>query len=67
MTTPYQMFAENFKQTVNSDRFLNKKINIFQLQTGGGKSFYQDKEMPLVLKDAFPEMTYIFRLSKNIY
>lgn len=63
MTTPYQTFAENFKQTVNSDRFLNKKINIFQLQTGGGKSFYQDKEMPLILKDAFPEMTYIFRLS----
>jgi len=61
--TPYELFAENFKQTVNSEKFLNNKLKIFQLQTGGGKSYFQDKEMPLILKSAFPEMVYLFRLS----
>jgi hypothetical protein len=61
--TPYQQFAEDFVLTANSNDFVNKKIKIFQLQTGGGKSFFQDKEMPIVLKKAFSDLKYIFRLS----
>jgi hypothetical protein len=61
--TPYKKFANQFISTVNSKDFTNNKIKIFQLQTGGGKSHFQDKEMPIVLKKAFPELKYIFRLS----
>lgn len=61
--TPYQKFAFDFTSLVNSKNFTNSKIKIFQLQTGGGKSYFQDKEMPIVLKEAFPDLKYIFRLS----
>ena len=61
--TPYKKFAEQFTSTVNSKDFANNKVKIFQLQTGGGKSYFQDKEMPIVLKKAFPELKFIFRLS----
>jgi hypothetical protein len=61
--TPYKKFAEQFISTANSKDFTNDKVKIFQLQTGGGKSFFQDKEMPIVLKKAFPELRFIFRLS----
>lgn len=61
--TPYKKFANQFISTVNGEDFTNDKINIFQLQTGGGKSYFQDKEMPIVLKKAFPELRFIFRLS----
>ena len=61
--TPYEQFSTAFESTVNSNKFSNSKISIFTLQTGGGKSFYQDTRMPLVLKNAFPELKYIIRLS----
>ena len=61
--TPYEQFSTAFNSTINSDKFFNGKVSIFTLQTGGGKSFYQDTEMPLVLKKAFPELKYIIRLS----
>lgn len=61
--TPYRKFADTFVSIVNAPDFLNKKVKIFQLQTGGGKSYFQDQEMPIVLKEAFPELKYIFRLS----
>lgn len=59
----YAKFALNFEETVNSDKFTGDKVKVFTLQTGGGKSYYQDKEMPLILKKVFPNMKYIFRLS----
>ena len=59
----YAKFASNFEKTINSSLYTQPKIKVFILQTGGGKSYYQDKEMPLVLKNTFPEMKYIFRLS----
>lgn len=59
----YSEFASNFEESIGSAIFLEPKVKVFPLQTGGGKSFYQDKEMPLKLKEAFPEMKYIFRLS----
>tara|TARA_B100000925_G_scaffold247447_1_gene197858 strand:- start:355 stop:1974 length:1620 start_codon:yes stop_codon:yes gene_type:complete len=59
----YAKFASNFEESIGSAIFLEPKVKVYPLQTGGGKSFYQDKEMPLKLKEAFPEMKYIFRLS----
>lgn len=59
----YAEFASNFEDSISSEIFLEPKVKVFPLQTGGGKSYYQDKEMPLELKEAFPEMKYIFRLS----
>jgi len=59
----YAEFASNFEESIGSAIFLEPKVKVFPLQTGGGKSYYQDKEMPLELKEAFPEMKYIFRLS----
>ena len=59
----YAKFASNFEESIGSAIFLEPKVKVFPLQTGGGKSYYQDKEMPLELKEAFPEMKYIFRLS----
>ena len=43
----YAKFALNFEETVKSDKFTGDKVKVFTLQTGGGKSYYQDKEMPL--------------------
>lgn len=59
----YVEFASNFEESIYSSIFLEPKVKVFPLQTGGGKSYYQDKEMPLRLKEAFPKMKYIFRLS----
>ena len=59
----YAKFASNFEESIGSAIFLEPKVKVYPLQTSGGKSYYQDKEMPLKLKDAFPEMKYIFRLS----
>lgn len=61
--TPYEQFSADFKFTVNSKKFTSDKIKIFQLQTGAGKSHYQNVEMPMQLKKAFPDLKYIFRLS----
>ena len=61
--TPYQSFAENFSKVVNSDILTRDKVKIFSLQTGGGKSYFQGNEMPLVLKKAYKNCKYIFRLA----
>jgi hypothetical protein len=61
--TPYEQFSADFYATINSDKFTNQKIKIFQLQTGAGKSHFQNVEMPLMIKEAFPQLKYIFRLS----
>tara|TARA_R110001592_G_scaffold84976_1_gene251027 strand:+ start:456 stop:2153 length:1698 start_codon:yes stop_codon:yes gene_type:complete len=59
----YAAFASNFEESIGSAIFLEPKVKVYPLQTSGGKSHYQDKEMPLELKKAFPQMKYIFRLS----
>jgi len=64
--TPYQQFSKKFKEVVNSDIFTQDKVKIFTLQTGGGKSHFQNTEMTLDLKDAFPKLKYIFRLSPTV-
>ena len=64
--TPYEQFSKKFKEVVNSDIFTKDKVKIFTLQTGGGKSHFQNTEMTLILKDVFPELKYIFRLSPTV-
>ena len=59
----YAQFASNFEESIGSSIFLEPKVKVYPLQTSGGKSHYQDKEMPLRLKEVFPKMKYIFRLS----
>ena len=59
----YAGFASNFEQSIVSPIFLEPKVKVFPLQTAGGKTHYQNSEMPIKLKEAFPEMKYIFRLS----
>ena len=59
----YAEFASNFEDSIGSAIFLEPKVKVYPLQTSGGKSHYQDKEMPLKLKQVFPGMKYIFRLS----
>ena len=63
MQTPYELFKENFVKSIHSNIFLEPVVKIYPLQTGGGKSHYQDTEMPVDLKEAFPELKYIIRLS----
>ena len=64
--TPYEQFSKKFKEVVNSDIFTKDIVKIFTLQTGGGKSYFQNTEMTLILKDVFPELKYIFRLSPTV-
>jgi hypothetical protein len=59
----YAEFASNFVDTISSSIFLEPKVKVFPLQTSGGKTHFQNKEMPIKLKEAFPDMKYIFRLS----
>lgn len=59
----YAKFASNFEESIGSAIFLEPKVKVYPLQTSGGKSHYQDKEMPLEIKQAFSQMKYIFRLS----
>lgn len=59
----YAEFASNFVDTISSPIFLEPKVKVFPLQTSGGKTHFQNKEMPIKLKEAFPDMKYIFRLS----
>ena len=61
----YAEFGEHLtlRSLLDATTFLEPKVKVYPLQTSGGKSHYQDKEMPLELKQAFPEMKYIFRLS----
>jgi len=59
----YAAFASNFEYSIGSAIFLEPKVKVYPLQTSGGKSHYQDMEMPLNLKKVFPDMKYIIRLS----
>lgn len=59
----YAAFASNFEYSISSAIFLEPKVKVYPLQTSGGKSHYQDMEMPLNLKKVFPDMKYIIRLS----
>ena len=61
---PYEQLKKDFEQSVrNKDIFESPRIKIIRGQTGLGKSYYQDKEMPTVLKEVFPQLKFIIRVS----
>ncbi len=61
---PYEQLKRDFEEAVrDKDIFESPKIKIIRGQTGLGKSYYQDNEMPVVLKEVFPELQYIIRVS----
>lgn len=61
---PYEQLKKDFDETVrNPDIFEAPKIKIIRGQTGLGKSYLQDKEMPTTLKEVFPELKFIIRVS----
>ena len=61
---PYEQLKKDFEEAVrDKDIFESPKIKIIRGQTGLGKSYYQDNEMPVVLKEVFPELQYIIRVS----
>ena len=60
----YETLKKDFDETVrNPDIFEAPKIKIIRGQTGLGKSYLQDKEMPTTLKEVFPELKFIIRVS----
>lgn len=64
MKLPYELLAAAFKAAVEDDKFAkDPRIKIIRGQTGLGKSYFQDKEMPVILKNVFPDLKYIIRVS----
>ena len=64
MKFPYELLAEAFKSAVEDYKFANDpRIKIVRGQTGLGKSYFQDKEMPVILKNVFSDLKYIIRVS----
>ena len=64
MKLPYELLSEAFKKAVLDPKFASDpRIKIIRGQTGLGKSFFQDKEMPVILKNVFPDLKYIIRVS----
>ena len=61
---PYEQLKKDFEDAVRNKEILESpKLKIIQGQTGLGKSRYQDKEMPTILKEVFPQLKYIIRVS----
>jgi hypothetical protein len=64
MKLPYEILSASFKASVEDYKFANDpRIKIIRGQTGLGKSYFQDKEMPVILKNVFPDLKYIIRVS----
>ncbi len=64
MKFPYEILSASFKAAVEDYKFANDhRIKIVRGQTGLGKSYFQDKEMPVILKNVFPDLKYIIRVS----
>ena len=64
MKLPYELLAAAFKAAVKDNKFADDpRIKIVRGPTGLGKSFFQDKEMPVILKNVFPDLKYIIRVS----
>ncbi|MHA2239734.1 MAG: DEAD/DEAH box helicase family protein [Candidatus Hodarchaeales archaeon] len=64
MKLPYELLEEAFIAAVEDYKFANDpRIGIIRGQTGMGKTFLQDREMPVILKNVFPDLKYIIRVS----
>ena len=63
-TKVYREFCEDVSKVVfNHARFTSKKIKVFQKQMSIGKSFFMGNRLPKMLKEAFPELKFIIRIS----
>ena len=61
---PYEQLKKDFNKAVRDPNiFEAPKIKIIRGQTGLGKSYLQDKEMPTTFKEVFPELKFIIRVS----
>ena len=63
-TKVYREFCEDVSKVVfDNTRFTSKQIKVLQKQMSIGKSFFMGNELPKMLKDAFPELKFIIRIS----
>jgi len=63
-TKVYREFCEDVAKVVfNIARFTSKQIKVLQKQMSIGKSFFMGNELPMMLKEAFPELKFIIRIS----
>jgi|TARA_Y100000022_G_scaffold117518_1_gene101510 hypothetical protein len=63
-TKVYREFCEDVAKVIfNLARFTSKKIKVLQKQMSIGKSFFMGNRLPTMLKEAFPELKFIIRIS----
>ena len=63
-TTVYREFCEDVAKVVfNLARFTSNQIKVLQKQMSIGKSFFMGNRLPKMLKEAFPELKFIIRIS----
>jgi hypothetical protein len=63
-TKVYREFCEDVEKVVfDFARFTSKQIKVLQKQMSIGKSFFMGNRLPKMLKEAFPELKFIIRIS----
>lgn len=63
-TKVYKEFREDVKKIIfDNSRFTSKKIKMLQKQMSIGKSYFMGRELPLLLKESFPDLKFIIRIS----
>ena len=63
-TKVYGEFCEDVEKVVfDFARFTSKQIKVLQKQMSIGKSFFMGNRLPKMLKEAFPELKFIIRIS----
>ena len=63
-TKVYREFCEDVAKVVfNLARFTSNQIKVLQKQMSIGKSFFMGNRLPKMLKEAFPELKFIIRIS----
>ena len=61
----YAEFASNFEESIGSAIFLEPKVKVYPLQTSGGKSHYQDKEICLLYTSPSPRDGLLSRMPSS--
>mgnify|MGYP003126229822 CR=1 FL=1 len=63
-TKVYREFREDVAKVIfDLSKFTSKKIKVLQKQMSIGKSFFMGNELPKMLREAFPELKFIIRIS----
>ena len=63
MAHPIEKFSQDVNDTLNSEKFIGDCISVFPLQTGLGKSRFQDLMLSPMIKRVFSECKFIIRLA----